>query len=291
MATGMSNAPRLTLALLPLFLATPGVATSPPSPAAVRPTEAYVPPEISDMTHARSSELRELVERFVTDRDELLRFYDVQGSELQMRRIREFYVAWRKRLAAMPYDSLGTEGRVDWLLLSRQVDYELNLVDREESRAREMSPLIPFAGDIARLQESRRLMEPVDPQASAATLDGIKKQVAKLQDGLEAGLKADTLKDPNAAEPIKPTKVVAYRSVAALAALRESLDDWYKFYDGYDPAFGWWVRASRDKLNVALDAYVKLLKERSSGSSRARTSPSWATRSAARASRRSSPMR
>jgi hypothetical protein len=142
-----------------------------------------VPPEISEMTHASSSELRELVDRFVTDRDEVLRFYDVSGSELQVRRMREFYAAWKQRLEAMDYDSLGTEGRVDWLLLVRQVEYEQRLLDREESRTREMAPILPFAGDIAHLQESRRLMEPVDPQGSAATLDRIAKQVAKLQEG------------------------------------------------------------------------------------------------------------
>ena len=102
------------------------------------------------MTRPQSSELRELVERFVADRDEILRFYSVTGSALQIRRMREFYGAWRKRLDAMPYDTLGTEGRVDWLLLQRRLEHEQRLLDREESREREMAPLIPFAADIAR---------------------------------------------------------------------------------------------------------------------------------------------
>jgi uncharacterized protein (DUF885 family) len=258
----MPNARRLVLALVSLLVFAPGAAALPPSPAASRPTDAYVPLEISGMTHAQSSELRELVERFVSDRDELLRFYNVSGSELQIRRMREFYAAWAKRLDAMAYDTLGTEGRVDWQLLTRQVAYEQKLLDREEARGREMSPLIPFAGDIARLQESRRLMEPVDPQGSAAVLDRIAKQVAKIQDGLEAGLKTDAPKDAKGAAPLTTTRIVAYRSVTAISDLRESLDDWYKFYDGYDPTFSWWVRASHDKLNEALDGYVKFLKEK-----------------------------
>ena len=97
-----------------------GFGGAPPSIAAERPTGAYVPPEISIMTRPQASELRELVERFVADRDELLRFYSVDGSELQIRRMREFYGAWRRRLDAMAYESLGTEGRVDWLLMSRR---------------------------------------------------------------------------------------------------------------------------------------------------------------------------
>jgi uncharacterized protein (DUF885 family) len=258
----MPSPRRFALALLLLFICVSGFAALPPSPAATRATDAYVPPAISEMTGAQSSELRELVERFVADRDELLRFYSVEGSALQIRRRREFYAAWRKRLGAMPYDALGTEGRVDWQLLTRQVDYEQKLLDREEARQREMTPLIPFAAEIAGLQESRRLMQPVDPQGSAAVLDGIAKQVAKVQDALQAGLKTDAPKDAKAVVPLTPTKIVAYRAVSAIGELRESLDDWYKFYNGYDPSFGWWARSSHDKLNDALDGYVKFLKEK-----------------------------
>ncbi len=269
----MPNARRPFLAILPLLLSLQGVAGLPPSPAAVRATDAYVPQEVSAMTRPQASELRELVDRFVADRDELTRFYSVKGSELQTRRLREFYRAWRSRLDAMPYDSLGIEGRVDWLLLVRQLDYEQRILDRRESRAREMSPLVPFAGDVAALQESRRLMEPVDPQASAATLDRILKQVAKTQDSLQAGLKSDLAKEAKGAAPLAVSRIVAYRSVAAIVELRESLDDWYKFYDGYDPSFAWWVRTSHDKLNDALDGYVKFLKEKIVGIEPAKDEP------------------
>ena len=193
----MPNA-RPVLAVLPFVLCATGFGGPPPSPAAQRPTAAYVPAEISLMVRPRSSELRELVDRFVADRDELLRFYSVAGSALQTRRLREFYGEWSKRLDSVAYESLGTEGRVDWLLLSRRIVYEQGLLDRMESRAREMSPLIPFAGDIAALQEARRLMEPVDPQASAAALDRMTKQVLRIQDGLQAGLKTDAPQDPKA---------------------------------------------------------------------------------------------
>ena len=246
----------LGLALLPLITV---AADLPPSPAALRPTTDYVPAELSAWTAPRSSELRELVDRFVTDRDELLRFYDVEHSDLQMRRMGEFYAAWKQRLAAMPYEQLGTEGRVDWILLERQIDYSQALLARARERKREMQPLLPFAEDIARLQESRRLMQPVDDQGSAATLDAMIKTVGKVQEGLEAALKARE-KDPKA--PGLPTKVVALRATESLASLRESLDDWYKFYNGYDPTFTWWTRASHDKLSGVLDDYAKFLKEK-----------------------------
>ncbi|MGA2018732.1 MAG: DUF885 family protein, partial [Opitutaceae bacterium] len=249
-------------ALLCLVLAAPGGAQQGPSPAATRNTGDYVPAELSAMTRPHSSELRELVERFVSDRDELLRFYDVSGSALQVRRLREFYAAWDGRLDAVAYDGLGTEGRVDWLLLKRRIGHDQRLLDRQESRRKEMAPLIPFAGEVAALQESRRLMEPVDPQAAAAALDRIAKEVGGVQEALQAGLKGDLPKAEKDVAPLTATPVTAYRAVAAIGELRESLDDWYKSYDGYDPAFGWWARASRDRLKGELDGYVKFLREK-----------------------------
>ncbi|HEY1763970.1 MAG TPA: DUF885 family protein [Opitutaceae bacterium] len=256
----MRVARRLTPTLLALAVSV--AARGEPSPAAVRETAAYVPPEISRMTQPRSSELRELVERFVADRDELVRFYSVENSDLQLRRLGEFYEAWQERLQAMPYDSLGTEGRVDWLLLHGQLQYDLKLLERRRARNREMEPLIPFAGDLAKLQESRRLMEPVNAQASAAVLDHAAKQIVEIQSSLEAGLKGADHKADAKTPPLVTSRVVAYRAVTAIRSLRESLDDWYKFYDGYDPTFGWWVRASHAKLGDSLDGYVKFLREK-----------------------------
>lgn len=201
MASGMEKARRLVRNALSLALPALAFSAEPPSPAALRATGDYVPAEISGMVRPQSSELRELVERFVADRDELKGFYTVKGSELQIRRLREFYVAWRRRLDAMAYDTLGTEGRIDWILLSHQVAYEEGLLERQEARNAEMAVLVPFAGDLARLQEARRLMEPVQPEQAAATLDRIAAQVAKLQEGLEAGLKADPPKESKGGRP------------------------------------------------------------------------------------------
>jgi len=271
LASPVRPARRKALLLLPLVLA--ASAGTQASPAATRPTADYVPQEISRMIRAQSSELRELVERFAADREELLGFYGVNGSALQLRRLREFYEAWGRRLDAMPYDSLGTEARVDWLLMMSQLDYDRKLLDRVESREREMEPLVPFAGDIARLQESRRLMEPVDPQGAAETLDRISKAVADIQEALRAGLKGEAARPSKAATPLTTTAVTAYRSVAAISELRESLGDWYRFYDGYDPAFGWWARVPRERLDEALDAYVKFLREKIVGAEPGKDEP------------------
>jgi len=241
-------------------------------PALTRATSDYVP-ELGALTQPQSSELRELVERFTADRAEVERFYNVLGSPERVRRLREFFQAWQTRLAALDFEKLGVEGRIDATLLRTRLAHELRLLDREERRAVETAPLLPFAGEIARLQESRRFLEPVDPKAAAAALESMRKSLEKARAALEAGLKPAPEKDgaapPSIAAdvkekpaPLTATKVVAWRAAKHLGELRGSLDEWFKTFDGYDPVFGWWARAPYKRLSTALEDYGKFLREK-----------------------------
>lgn len=242
-----------------------------PNPAATRATADYVP-DVAALTTPASSELRELVERFVSDRRELERFYSVPGSARRAQRVREFFTTWQARLAAVDFDKLGVEGRIDATLLRTRLGHELRLLDREEARAREMAGLLPFADEVARLQESRRLLETVDPKGAAAALGRMQKSLEAARTGLEAGLKAGQDRSPaNGAAPaasaektapLKPTKVVAFRAANRADELKKSLEDWFKTFDGYDPNFGWWTREPYKQLATALDEYGKFLREK-----------------------------
>jgi uncharacterized protein (DUF885 family) len=102
----------------------------------------------------------------------------------------------------------------------------------------------------------------VDPQGAAAALGRMAGELKAAREGLQAGLKEDGAKGQGGAAPIRVTPVVAARSVAAIAELRKSLEDWYKFYNGYDPAFGWWAREAHDRLAADLDSYVAFIREK-----------------------------
>ncbi len=248
-----------------------------PNPAPTRPTADYVP-DVAALATPASSELRELVERFVTDRTELERFYSVKGSALQTRRLREFYQSWQERLAKIDFEKLGVDGRIDATLLRTRLTHELRLLDREAQRAAEMAPLLPFAEDIARLQEARRTLEPVDAPASAKILDRIRQSVEQTRAAVEAGLKPteEKLSDSKAgkkdspASAVKPaqlvtTKIVGFRAANRLADLQKTLADWFKFYDAYDPVFSWWAREPQKQVTQALEDYQKLLREKVAG--------------------------
>jgi uncharacterized protein (DUF885 family) len=247
-------------------------------PAATRATAEYVPADVALLAHSQASELRELVERFVADRDELQRFYDVRNSERQLKRMREFYAAWRAKIDALPFDTLGVEGRIDATLLRNRIDYDLRLLERQARREAEMAPLLPFAVGIANLQESRRLLEPVDAKAAGAKLDELRRSIenerAELErtDAVPSRISGGTAESEKSRETTigardakskeRPSRIAAFRAANRITELQATLDDWFKFYDGYDPDFSWWTRTPHRQLSEALEQYRKFLREK-----------------------------
>ncbi len=231
-----------------------------PNPAPTRPTADYVP-DVAALAATQSSELRELVERFVTDRAEVERFYSVKGSTLHAQRMHEFFQTWQDKLGQVDFEKLSVDGRIDYTLLRTRLTHELRLLDREAQRSIEMAPLLPFAEDIARLQETRRTMEPMDAAAAAKAVDQIRASIERTKATVEAALKPPAEKSTSTA----PSKVVALRAANRLAELSKTFEDWFKFYDGYDPTFSWWAREPHKQAATALEDYQKLLREKVAG--------------------------
>jgi uncharacterized protein (DUF885 family) len=80
--------------------------------------------------------------------------------------------------------------------------------------------------------------------------------IASAQKALEAGLKSD------GKEGISATPVVALRAITMTADLKRAFDEWFRFYNLYDPAFSWWVADPYARASKALDDYVKFVRER-----------------------------
>src|SRR3954466_15114467 len=119
----MLSFPQLRVLTALMLSAAPAIAAE-NNPAPTRATAEYVA-DVAALATPASSELRELIERFVSDRNELTRFYPVRGSALQQRRLREFYATWQQKLAEVNFDRLGVEGRIDATLLRTRLNHEL----------------------------------------------------------------------------------------------------------------------------------------------------------------------
>jgi len=207
-----------------------------------------------------------IVDRFDADRDALARRYDAFDSPAQRTRMRAFYTDWKARLGELDFAKLGQEGRVDYVLLDHYLTHELALLDRRDRMRRETQPLLPFADRLLALEDTRRDLQPADPRAAARTLADVARQIDSLRAVFDragapaGGRQATGSSRPRGAPAV--TKTVANRAADDLDRCRGVVASWYKFYDGYDPVFSWWLKDPYAKLNDALAAYARTLREK-----------------------------
>lgn len=213
-----------------------------------------------DDVDGSASEMRAYIERMAADRGSLLRTYNIEGSSLRAKRLREFYEDWLARLGRIPFETLTVDGRVDYLLLRLYLERELYRLSFEERRRQEIADLVPFAETILALTEARRGMQPVDPARAASTLAELTRNVGQLRRTLE-----DRLRAQEASARDHRRQVLAVRAAQFTSALRDALRAWAGFYLGYDPLFTWWAEEPYRKADQALEEYGNFLWERVAG--------------------------
>ena len=136
-------------------------------------------------TPSGGGDLRERIERYQADGGALGRFYGLEGSPARVERLRKSCADWRAELDALDFDALDQDGRIDWLLLRAEIGGDELDLAREERRAAEEAPLLPFAPRIVALAEARQRVEPLDDEAAAGELDALFKDVSALRKGFE----------------------------------------------------------------------------------------------------------
>ncbi len=212
-------------------------------------------PDLNSLISNTTSELATVIERYSADLQSVNRRYDASDSPDQRRRMRDFYTSWRKRLTEIPFDKLKQEGKVDYVLLDNRLKYQLALLDRADKERTEQAELLPFADKMLALQDQRRDLTPVDPVAAARTLTSFAKQVDSLRAKLEAGGRG------GAGLPTV-SKTVANRAAEDLDRIRNTVGGWYRYYDGYDPLFTWWVKEPYTALDAAMTNYARAIRTR-----------------------------
>lgn len=199
---------------------------------------------------ASSSELRSAIEQFSADSQSLDRAYPIHISENRRARFDRFYREQQAALARMDFDHLSQDGKIDYLLFRNHLERQREQLSIDAAQAAEIEPLIPFSKVIIDLEESRRRMEPVDPQKAAEKLAEMARSI-------------DQARRAPGRDSQKP--FVARRAAAALASLRNDLKTWYTFYNGYDPQFTWWMEDPYKRVDSALNNYVKYLRDQLGG--------------------------
>jgi uncharacterized protein (DUF885 family) len=197
---------------------------------------------------AEVSLVRPLLERFNRDRGLLGRRYRVSMSEAHAARMQSFYELWSRSLASIDFDGLAQAGKVDYLLFRNLLRHGLQDLEHERARDLEVRPFLPFWKEIVALSEARAAMQPVDAARTADLLDELTERTEDY---------SATLSDSD--EEI--AWHIAQRAAQRSASLRSVLNDWFKFYEGYDPEFTWWLRKPHEALSAALEEHEQALED------------------------------
>jgi len=215
-------------------------------------------------SNGSTSALRAMIERYTADRVSFSHVYDVPLSDAGETRLRKFFDESIAELQNVDFDQLDQEGKVDYLLLETHLKYQLRELADEQKHEGEMLPLLPFAKIIVGLDEARRRMEVPKPEQDAAAMAQLVKEIAKTRQAAEAGLAPSSKPSDGSAspQPIRVSKVVASRTAATLARLREVMSRWFHYYSGYHPLFTWWVNEPYKEADQALDSYTTFVKEK-----------------------------
>ena len=198
-----------------------------------------------------SSELRPMIERYSADQRSLNRTYPIRLSATRHARFEQFVTQTETDLRKLNFDALSHDAQIDYLLFRNHLEHDRSQLELDARQMAEMEPLVPFAKTIIDFEEARRKMEPIDSKKAASALADMVRAIGVAQ---KANMNGG-----------KPKVTVANRASTRLNALRNTLRDWFAFYNGYDPLFTWWCEDPYKKADQALEAYSKFLREKLAG--------------------------
>jgi len=196
------------------------------------------------------SRLRGVIEKFAEDAGSLHRFYTAPTSANRAARFRALYTDWLAFLERQNFELLNADEQIDYLLFKNYLAHELKELDRRTRQFEETAALLPFARTISDLEDTRRRLETIDPAKTAAVLNELSKTVAATQKGIEAGTIS------------KPKRTVANRAAQTVDSLRNTLKNWFNFYNAYDPQFSWWNAEPYKTADAALAGYQNFVSEK-----------------------------
>jgi uncharacterized protein (DUF885 family) len=196
------------------------------------------------------SRLRGVIEKFGEDFGSLNRFYSAQTSPNRAARLEQLYDDELTVLKRVDFDSLNHDEQVDYILFANYLNHQKDELKGYQAQLQEMSVIVPFARVISDLEDARRRMEPIDSAKTAAILNDLAKVVSESQKALDAGTAP------------KPKRTVAYRAAKAIISLRQTLGNWYKFYNAYDPLFTWWNAEPYKAADDALQRYLGFVNQK-----------------------------
>ncbi len=214
---------------------------------------------------ATVSPMRSFIEHEAADLDRLEYRYELPASDSLPERLKAFYNDELAKLDGVDFDALDQTGKVDYLLMHDKLVFQIKELEYRRQQVGEIADLVPFAGSILKLEEARREVRPIDPEKAAGVLHDVAAKIARARAAVEDKQRqsAATLHE----------RVLANRAADEADRLRDVLHEWHTFYNGYDPAFTWWMRDTFPAADTGLKEYAEFLREKVAGTMKGQDGP------------------
>lgn len=255
-----------------------------------------IPVAIAQTPPVPVSPMVDRITQYDEDATSLERFYYIPWSDQRLERWVKFFENEAGTLAAVNFDALTQDGKVDYILLRNHITHEQSRIALAKRRLKEMDAALPFRATITALEESRWKMEPVSPEEAAERVSQLPERIKEVRKLVKAAPKdkkdakpaenaAQPDSKPDGESPAKPetkpgdsaeskpaaqdtislTPSAAKRAADATASLGRALDQWYRYRAGFEPEFTWWLKKPFEDAKRSLDEYEDFLRKEIAG--------------------------
>lgn len=209
-------------------------------------TCAFAQPQAEPPLYQQTSEVNNIMVQYNADYGNLTRFYVVQNSPERREWLLSTVNEYISKLDQLDFDKLNTGTKVDYILFNRDLHEQLYQLQTEAKEYDSTKQWIPFADSIYAYEKLRRRGTVLNAQKLATDLANWNKQIKELQKKLTQ-------------QPAISFNL-GERARGSIDGLRNALTSIYKFYNGYDPMFTWWVPQPYRIADSLLAAYADSIK-------------------------------
>ncbi|MBS9523792.1 DUF885 family protein [Litoribacter alkaliphilus] len=198
---------------------------------------------------AFATDIPTLIWQFQADKSALSRKYTLKESEEFYDRFEKLYADYHTSLSEVDFASLSHSAQVDFILLKNHLDKELYQLKLDRGDFEKVKSFGEFLEPLRIFIVDRRRGNHPESEKIAEVFQAQRKELAQQRKGLESN------------EQKLERWQLAEKASGMVAELGKNLEEAFKFYDGYDPEFSWWVTQPYENLKKDLEVYAEFLKD------------------------------
>ena len=192
--------------------------------------------------------MQQRIQSVTEDVNALERFYNIRSSPNRVARFSKYYAEQLGDLKKVDFDGLDRDSQIDYILLKHHLESAQRRLMIDSRLDGESAKIRPFSTEIIDLCEARQQMKTINSEQCAVAMTSLSNDIKKARSEIDKGLKVD--------------KTVAFRGANILDDQKRRLEEWFKFYNGYDPLFSWWVQKPYEEAHKDLEAYITYVREK-----------------------------